>query len=334
MLELLAVYIQNWDPVIFHLTETLALRWYGLAYVAGFVVGYFILKNLSRRNMWVVPEEKVSDVVTYTAFFGIFLGGRLGYVLFYMIPDHGLSYVLNDPLVIFRVWEGGMSAHGGAMGIFFFTLIYSRMNKISWTGLGDCIGVVAPVGILFGRFANFINGELYGRVTQGWWGIKFPKDLMENGQFSDAMAEAAQVNPGVQPLLDQYGYSGRALDGVLALARKDPALEQVIGNHVETRHASQLYEGLLEGLLLFLILYGVRIAFPKLRFGVLSGLYFLLYGIFRILVEQVREPDASIVFAETWAEMTKGQFYSVFMIIIGLSFITWAFTRPKRPVTA
>ncbi|MGE9268438.1 MAG: prolipoprotein diacylglyceryl transferase [Verrucomicrobiales bacterium] len=331
-MTLLADAIHNWDPVIVQLGDKLALRWYGLAYVGGFVAAFFLLRGFARRGLWLVPEEKVSDVVTYTAFFGILLGGRLGYVLFYMIPEHGWSYVLNDPMVVLRVWEGGMASHGAVLGIFFFTLVYARLNGWSWRGLGDGLVVSAPLGIIFGRFANFINGELYGRPTEGWWGMKFPKALMENGQMSDALAAAASVNEQAAVLLEERGLSGSTLDGVLAIAREDEQVGQALAPFLQDRHASQLYEGFLEGVVLFAILYFVRVKFPKLAHGTLTGLFFLFYAIFRIIVESVRQPDASVMFAESWAEMTKGQFYSLFMILIGVIFLATAgkFTWKKK----
>ena len=327
---LLANYVHDLSPVIVDFTDTIKLRWYGLSYVAGFMVAYSILLRLSRREFWVVPEEKVSDVVTYTAVFGVFIGGRLGYVLFYMIPKEGLSAVLSDPIQIIRVWDGGMSSHGGILGIMFFTLFYAWKHKLSWPALGDGIAIVAPLGVFFGRMANFINGELYGTKTSSdaWYGVKFPAALWEKGGIDDiehALNEAAMVNTEVEQLMIQadgpitYGLYHR----VIEISREDPEVLKALGNHIAPRHASQLYEGFLEGALIFAILYFIRVRFPKLVHGTITGLFFIFYALFRILVENVREPDAERVLG-----MTKGQFYSSFMILIGLAFLIYA--RSKR----
>ncbi|MFT6240130.1 MAG: phosphatidylglycerol:prolipoprotein diacylglycerol transferase [Akkermansiaceae bacterium] len=338
MFDVLATYVHDLDPVIFSISEKIKLRWYGLSYVMGFMVAYYILLRLARRNLWNVAEEKVGDVVTYTAIFGVFLGGRIGYVLFYMLPrSGGLEQILENPLTIIAVWDGGMASHGGILGIMFFTLFYAWKNKISWPGLGDGIAIVAPLGVFFGRIANFINGELYGTVTDQskWWAVKFPKSLYEgNGEnLQAALRQAAVADPDrVGTILEPYGQ----LDGYFALprqvfetqiepiARENPDVLQALADHTPARHPSQLYEGVLEGLVIFLVLYGLRVAFPKLWHGVISGVFFILYAIFRIGVENVREADAEEIMG-----MTKGQFYSFFMIAIGIAFLIYAWRSKK-----
>ncbi len=175
-----AAYVHHFDPIIFQFTEGIALRWYGLSYLAGFFGGYVLLKYLAQRKLWVLAPAKTADFIAAAALLGVFVGGRLGYVLFYQIPRDGWASVLQDPLVIFRVWEGGMASHGGILGLVIFTFYYAWKHKVSWTGLGDGLCVVSPVGIFCGRMANFINGELYGRVTSGVpWAVKFPSAFLD-----------------------------------------------------------------------------------------------------------------------------------------------------------
>ena len=331
---MLASYVHDLSPVIVEFTDTIKLRWYGLAYVAGFMVAYAILLRLSRRKLWVVSEDKVSDVVTYTAIFGVFIGGRLGYVLFYMIPEKGLGAVLSDPVQIVRVWDGGMSSHGGILGIAFFTLFYAWKNRVSWLGVGDGMAIVAPLGVFFGRIANFINGELYGTKTapDAWYGVKFPAALWERGNMDDvehAVYEASTVNPEVEQLMIDSGGTIQydLFHRVVEISREDPAVLEALGNHIAPRHASQLYEGFLEGALIFMVLYFIRVRFSKLAHGVISGLFFIIYAIFRILVETVREPDIG---AEKVLGLSKGQFYSTFMILIGVGFLIYAMRQKKR----
>jgi len=330
---LLANYVHDLSPVIVEFTDTIKLRWYGLAYVAGFMVAYAILLRLSRRGLWVVPEEKVADIVTYTAIFGVFLGGRLGYVLFYMIPEKGLAAVLSDPLQIIRVWDGGMSSHGGILGIAFFTLFFAWKNKLSWPAVGDGAAIVAPLGVFFGRVANFINGELYGTKTAGdaWYGVKFPSALWERGSYDDiehALHEASMVNPEVEQLMiaSDGPVNSAVFNRVVEISREDDQVLAALGNHIAPRHASQLYEGFLEGALIFAVLYFIRVRFRDLAHGVITGLFFILYAVFRILVETVREPDQG---AESVMGMSKGQFYSTFMILIGIAFLVFAWRKKK-----
>lgn len=307
------------DPVIFDVVGPVKLRWYGMGYLLGFVAAYYLLRWLAQKKLWVLAEDKVADFIAYGAFFGVFLGGRLGYILFYQIPQVGWSGLLEDPLMIVRVWDGGMASHGGILGLVIFTYVYARKQKVSWTGLGDGLCVVAPIGIGLVRMANFINGELYGRVTHGVsWAMKFPEALRDNGQAMNAIREGAPLAPEVY----QYDSAGGQLQYLIEASRENPELLQVLGNHLQTRHPSQIYEALLEGLVLFAILFFTRIKFPKLPHGILTGMFFVLYAVFRIIVEGFREPDSAMIGA-----MTKGQFYSTFMIVMGVAFIVYGWMR-------
>ena len=193
-----ATYVHDLNPVLLRITDAIQLRWYGLAYLMGFVCGFLLLRNLARRGLWVLKPEQTGDFIAAVALFGVFLGGRLGYILFYQIPKAGWSGLAEDPLMVFRVWEGGMASHGGILGMVIFTWFYARKHKVSWTGLGDGLCVVAPVGLFFGRVANFINGELYGRIAEGVpWAVKFPLSLAEcpNEVQSAAWQACTEVDP-------------------------------------------------------------------------------------------------------------------------------------------
>jgi phosphatidylglycerol:prolipoprotein diacylglycerol transferase len=347
----LGTWVHDLDPVLWKIWGPLQLRWYGLAYLAGFVAAYVLLKRFARRGLWVLKEEEVPDFIAYGAMFGVFVGGRLGYVLFYMIPDRGLDYVLSNPAVIFRVWDGGMASHGGFLGVMFFTLYWAWKKKRSWPGIGDSLVVVCPLGLFFGRVANFINGELYGRLATGVpWAVKFPASLgdavtRDPERFEEALRAVVQLDPEKYGgwSQDYLGYLSRgdvekAQDvgrgfaiWVESVARDNPAVREAIAPHLEPLHPSQLYEALLEGLVLFGILYFLRVRFPKLAHGVLTGLFFILYAVFRIIVEQYREPDAGWVVEGV---LTKGQFYSFFMIAIGVGFLIYAKIRGKAAAEA
>ena len=339
-----ATYVHDLDPVIFQLTEKIALRWYGLAYLAAFVVAVLLLNHLAKRKLWVLPPGSAGDFIAAAAIFGVFIGGRLGYMLWYWPQEHGWSWVTDDPLAVFRVWEGGMASHGGILGLVIFTWFYARKKKVSWTGLGDGLCVVAPLGLAFGRLANFINGELYGRTAQGVaWAMKFPNSLREQpdaegrylaaaledaekagGYLDDRLARLAEVNPDWAANVRAFplDYLGLRFDWMREAQYHNPAVSEAIGPFLEPRHPSQLYEAFLEGVLLFAILWILRVRHPRLPNGILTGVFFIGYAVFRIVGEQFREPDSKMV-----GPLTSGQFLSLFMILAGAAFIVVAMRR-------
>lgn len=308
-----AYYVHHLSPFVFQFPNGVGPRWYGLAYVMAFVVGTWLYRRLAERGYSELKPNQVSDFITWAALFGVLLGGRLGYFLFY-----DLEGIIQDPLIFFRVWEGGMASHGGILGLFFYTLWYARKHKISWTGIGDNLVVVAPIGIFFGRMANFINGELYGRITKVPWAMQFPAEL-QNASIWD------QKLTSLDRALGQYTGTANLTTplAIIEEARQSPALRDLLRTVLDPRHPSQLYGAALEGILLFTILWVVRTKF-QVKNGVLTGLFFIVYAIVRILGEQFREPDASLI-----GPLTRGQFYSLFMIIIGVAFLIWSrFQKP------
>jgi phosphatidylglycerol:prolipoprotein diacylglycerol transferase len=309
-----ATYVHDLNPVLLRITDAIQLRWYGLAYLAGFVGGFFLLRHLARRGLWVLKPEQTGDFIAAAALFGVFLGGRLGYMFFYQIPGGGWEKLANDPLMVLRVWEGGMASHGGILGLVIFTWIYAKKHNVTWTGLGDGLCVVAPVGLFFGRVANFINGELYGRVADGVaWAVKFPLALEREPE--EVRSAAWQECTRVEPALAEVD----STDALITAVRENPEVANALGNFLPARHPSQIYEALLEGALLFGILWWVRTRFPKAPDGLLTGIFFGFYALFRILGEQFREPDAAMV-----GFLTKGQFLSLFMFAFAAAFLIHA----------
>lgn len=306
---MLAYYVHDLDPFVFHITQNIGPRWYGLAYVLAFLAAYLVFRWEAKRGYADLPESRVGDFITGVALFGVIIGGRLGYAIFYK-PDMFLH-----PLSILRVWEGGMASHGGMMGIFFFALFYAWRNGFSWTNLGDNLVVAAPIGLFFGRCANFINGELYGRATNVSWAMQFPKELFDH---PDEAARAVSVCSRIDNSLVTP-------DAIVAAMRHQPQVKDALRSILRPRHPSQLYEAFFEGAVLFLILWFARTRMRQPN-GFLIGLFFVCYAIFRIICEQFREPDATLI-----GSFTRGQFLSFFLIAIGFAFIIYSKMRPTFP---
>jgi len=306
---MLAYYVHDLSPLIFRIYDNVGPRWYGLAYVAAFVCGFFLFRWLAKRGYADLPPGNVADFITGVALFGVIIGGRLGYVFFYA-PD-----MLRQPVSIFEIWKGGMSSHGGMVGLLAFTFYFAWRHKISWTNLGDNLVVTAPLGLFFGRCANFINGELYGRATDVSWAMQFPKELTENlGEAQQAVAACTKIDPSLT-----------SPEAIVAAVRHQPQVKDVLHSILTPRHPSQLYEAFFEGIVLFAILWFVRTRMRQPN-GVLTGLFFICYAIFRIIIENFREPDASLI-----GGFTRGQFFSFFLIAIGLAFVIFAKLRPRYP---
>jgi len=242
---------QDWiDPVIFSLGP-LQVRWYGAMYVIGFLVGGAILKHLCDKKFWPLPKEAIDKYITWIII-GMFLGARIFYTFVYNWDYY--SEKLGD---ILAVWKGGLSFHGAVVGMCIATGLFAKKHNLHFFQIADSMAVAGSPGLFFGRMGNFINGELYGRVTDSWAGVVFP---------------------GAGPF---------------------------------PRHPSQLYEGVLEGIVLFFILYAVH---KRERFyGVASSAFLLGYGVFRFIVEFFREPDSQLGYY--FGYFTMGQILCLLMII-------------------
>ena len=305
---MLAYYIHDLSPFLIEFGNGLGVRWYGLAYVLAFLAAYWLGIYFSRQGYSDIDEKDVGDFITGTALFGVILGGRLGYMLFY-----DWSNFIQDPLIFFKFWDGGMASHGGIMGIVIFTFIYSRRKKIPWLNLGDSLVVAAPIGLFLGRCANFINGELYGRAATVAWAVQFPKELYAAPPESVRLllSETVQMNP-----------AWSNIPSVVESAGTSPELHAILSNVLTPRHPSQIYEAALEGVLLFVVLWILRTRL-RLPDGILTGVFFIGYAVVRISGETFREPDAPLTLA-----LTRGQFLSLFLVLFGIGFLLGARLSP------
>jgi phosphatidylglycerol:prolipoprotein diacylglycerol transferase len=244
----------NIDPVIVRIGP-LAIRWYGMMYLIGFTSSYLlVLRQIKKRGLD-LGRDFVDSLYSYLIL-GLLIGARLGYVVFYDLPEY-----LRNPLEIFALWHGGMSFHGGLIGSIAAGVFFCKKSRVDYWQVADLVIVTAPVGLAFGRLGNFINGELYGRVTDVPWAMVFP--------------------------------AGGPLP----------------------RHPSQLYEFLLEGVVLFTFLWIVKDR--GLRPGVVTSLFLMAYGIFRFLAEFFREPDVQLGYI--LGPFTMGQVLSASMVAVGLA---------------
>jgi phosphatidylglycerol---prolipoprotein diacylglyceryl transferase len=267
----------QFDPVLIQFGP-LAIRWYALAYITSLVIGWRLVRRFVLLAPPVATLLQVDDFLTW-ATLGVVLGGRLGYVLFY---QPGVYF--THPAMIFAVWEGGMSFHGGMLGVAVAIVIFCRRNGIPLLGFADRIAVVAPLGLGLGRVANFINGELWGRPAPAWlpWAMEFPR------------------------------------------APDCPSFPTIC----VARHPSQLYEALMEGLILLTVMLVLsRRDRLRARFGLLTGVFLCGYAVARIIGEYFREPDAFLGFLAFGT--TMGQILSVPMLIAGIWLIARA--RPVEP---
>jgi phosphatidylglycerol:prolipoprotein diacylglycerol transferase len=252
------------DPVAISIGP-LKIHWYGLMYVIGIGAAWWLARRRAREPGFQWTSAQVEDLVFYTAL-GLVVGGRVGYMLFYSFPAF-----IQDPLMLFRVWEGGMAFHGGLLGALAAMWIFARRQKTSFFAVTDFVARYVPIGLFTGRIGNFINGELWGKPTDVPWAMVFP-------------------DAGPEP-----------------------------------RHPSQLYEAFLEGLVLFVALHFFSRRSPPTM--AVSGLFLLLYGLFRFMIEFVRLPDAHIGYlAFGW--LTMGQALSFPMIVLGILFLVLAYRRP------
>ncbi len=278
------------------------IRWYALAYIVGLLVGWrYALALAKRPALWggVSPADKddVDDLLFY-ATLGVILGGRIGYILFYQLPFNW-AYTMDHPLSLLKIWEGGMSFHGGALGVAIAILLVARQRKLNLLSIGDIAASVIGIGLFIGRCANFINAELYGRHTDSSWGMVFPE------------GNAGGTPPAYDWAAGHWVYNGQEMP----------------------RYPSQLYEAFLEGLLPLAIISVLVWRFRALtRPGLMTGLFLILYGVGRSIAENFREPDSFV--AGLPLDLTMGQLLSAPMWLAGAWLIWNALKKPAATAQA
>ena len=278
-------YFVDINPIAFSLGPV-QVHWYGIMYLLAFGAAWGLGQRRRAAGRLPVTHDQFSDLAFY-GMLGAIVGGRVWYMLSYVSVD----WIIHDPFALFRVWDGGMSFHGGLLGVVTASWLWSRKHKLHFFDTIDFVAPLVPIGLGLGRLGNFINGELWGRHTDLPWGMIFPSALESLGKTREQlyqMALASQLNG-------------------------------------EARHPSQLYEFFLEGVVMFSViwLYSRK---PRPRYAV-SGLFALLYGAFRFAVEFVRQPDAQLGYL-AWGWLTMGQIQSVPLIVLGL---VWLWKSRRAP---
>ena len=319
----LGVWVHDLNPVAVRFTESFGIRWYGLAYVAGFIAAWWLLVALAKRQLIQIKPQAVADVILALVV-GVMVGGRLGYVLVYR-PALLTEFSSHPPFWgVFDIMSGGMASHGGILGVIIAGWFIARANKITFRHSLDCIAAVAPIGIFFGRLANFVNGELLGSIVANpgqpapWWSVKYPQELLErfheSGRTPDQSAQ-------LEVLLQRFatpedGSPGGAIDRVIhAIQHGNAALKAELAPLLSARHPSQFYQAAAEGLLVFAVIWFVWRK-PRMP-GVITALFLIVYGVGRVATEFIRLPDAHFGAAARIDGLSRGQWLSVVMVIAG-----------------
>lgn len=270
-------YLHQIDPIALHIGSG-GIHWYGIMYLLGFAAAWWLGRMRARAGRLPGVDDNAFGDLMFYAMLGVVLGGRVGYILFY-----DLSTYIAHPLQVFRIWEGGMSFHGGLLGVIVALWLWSRRQKLHFFDVADFVAPLVPPGLGFGRLGNYINGELWGKPTDGSWGVVFPQSLPPQLANLDPVALRAQFEAGA---LNMYA-----------------------------RQPSQLYQFALEGVAMFAILWWYSRK-PRPRYAV-AGWFAVLYAVFRFAVEFVRLPDPQIGYlAFGW--LTMGQVLSVPLLLVGL----------------
>jgi phosphatidylglycerol:prolipoprotein diacylglycerol transferase len=330
MTTTLAAWLHTIDPFALKISGDFGIRWYGLSYAAGFFLGWLALRFLHKRGAALIPRERITDAIIYAAL-GAVVGGRLGYIVFYQ-PDLLWFFDFSTPPFWGGIMlnRGGMASHGGMIGVIIAGILVSRgykekdgnrLGQVPPMHVFDLYALIAPFGLMLGRLANFVNGELLGKVVAlpgeeaPAWAVRFPQEIYSG--HDDALRTPEQQLE-LQTLIDQYRLGDQPAEVGLAelceqLQAGSVEAAQQLEPLLSARHPSQLYQAFAEGIVLGLILW--FIARKPRTPGVLMACFLICYGIMRIATEFVRLPDPGI---GGLAGLSRGQLLSIGMILLGI----------------
>ena len=338
-----AAWLHDLSPFLWRISGDFGLRWYGLSYIAGFALGYVLLRFLAKRGATPLPAERVFDAIVLLALSAV-IGGRVGYAILYQ-PSLLWGFSGDFPFwSMLALTQGGMSSHGGMLGVLcacwrltrgFAFEDGSRSPKMPLLHTMDLAALLAPPGLLLGRLANFVNGELLGKPVAApgepgpWWSVRFPQEVVSDHapeltaeQLERLMLLVDRVAPGV-PFGDGYK---RLMERVQA---GNAELAAELAPLLSARHPSQLYQAAVEGLVVGGLVW--LVACKPRRPGVISAAFLMSYGVLRILTEVYRLPDGHLA-VERIAGLSRGQWYSVVMILAGVLVLLWIRAKPSEPM--
>lgn len=339
----LGAWLHDIDPYAIRIAGDFGIRWYGLSYVLGFLAGWIALRWLQARGAALIPRERVTDAIVYAAL-GAVVGGRLGYIVFY---EQSLLWTFsNSPPFwgVFMLGRGGMASHGGMIGVLVAGLVISRgyrddsgkrIGRADPFHIFDLYTLIAPFGLMFGRLANFINGELLGKVVARpgeagpWWSVRFPQEI---GSGHDADLRTLEQDIALDNLIRDVSLPNQSpSEGLDVLIQRVQSGSVEVAERLEpllaARHPSQLYQAFAEGIVLGLVLWFV--ARRPRKPGVLTALFLILYGVMRIATEFVRLPDPGV---SGFLGLSRGQLLSALMILLGAAVLAWAHKRAVPPI--
>lgn len=324
----LAVWLHNLSPILIELGPV-PIRWYGLSYLAGFFVAYLMVKRVCRVGVSTLKPDNATDLVVAVAI-GIVFGGRLGYVLLYK-PEMLIEFTKSPPFWdVLAINKGGMASHGGMIGGMLGCLYHARRNNHDFFYLADLFAFTAPLGIFFGRVANFINGELLGRPCDESFplAVKFPQELFDVDATKINEIYTALPPPGsVVPGLTNWSR------GIIVelMQRGDAVITRAVEPLLTTRHPSQLYAGIMEGLIVLAVLAAIWIK-PR-KPGVIAGTFSMVYAVMRVANEFFRMPDAHLMDQEFAAfHVTRGQWLSALLFAFGVTLVVISLRRKSQPM--
>jgi len=320
-------YIHSLSPFAIQITDTIGLRWYGLAYLFGFLIAWILLRRFSEKGITPLTKEQAGDFVL-SSVLGVVIGGRLGYVIFYN-PELLITLEKSFPWwEVLAIHKGGMSSHGGIVGVFATMFYWSKKHNVKLPRLMDVGPYIAIPGLCFGRIANFINGELWGRrLPEGlqqdspWWSIKYPTEITGVwSQFPDTYQH--KLNALLELQKTVLGDSRFYHNVVQEAYNGNQVVVDKITPLLTAWYPSQLFQAATNGLILFIAL--TIVWWKPKKEGVIAGWFLMLYGFFRILTEAYRQPDEGVALI---IGLTRGQLLSTFLVIAGAILILFFSNR-------
>lgn len=321
---MLAAIVHTLDPFAIEISSGFGIRWYGISYAAGFFLGWLLLRELARRERIGLTMPQVGDLMTYLIM-GVVIGGRVGHVVFYE-PHLLITFHSSLPWWgLLEIHKGGMSSHGGIIGSMIASVLFARRVRLPILHLFDCVAFAAPFGLCFGRLANWVNGELWGKplpesmqTNPPWWAVKYPAEILESN-FPVAKLAPLQslVNPA-EPLPEAV-YRAAYMHRTDVLAKLEPLLTAY--------YPSNFIQAFTDGPILFLVMAIVWLN-PR-RPGVIAGVFLVTYGAARMTSEQFRQIDEDVFMI---GSLTLPMLLSLAMIAGGIALIVWASRQAIKPM--